>query len=565
MGRLGEDAARLEVVQISKFISNFIKGSFGPNGLWNIVVDKNGVIHWTKSGATTLNKIAPKPDKLEKPDDSDLGRSPSASHPIGQMIADVVEDIVETAGDGSKTAIILIGELLRKWEKLPLHPAIFIEGCISAMKRCLEIIDEVSVPLSPKELKQLRAVVRTFFKNGTRFEDEFLADIVLKATYRAIKKVNNRYTFNSEDIDVRSEVGGTFFDTKLVDGIAFFKEILNPDMPNHVKNAKVAVIAGELRPKFKHGEAKLRTRAHDHKIILKDPKHIQSFHEEEKRFLCDAIDKLANLGVKVTIIEKGVDPVAEELFTQREILVIRRFHPKDLERIAKVVNATAVPEIEFLTSKDLGYADLVEERKIEDHPWIFIRRAKSDVTTILVRGPVEGMVEEAKRMILNSLRVVEKLSSEAKVVAGGGALEVEMANKLRIWAGNIGDRKKFAIEGFAEVLETIPMLLAESCGLDPIDSITELRMRHHKGETWTGIDVFEKKITNMLQAEVYETALIKKQIIRSACEAVVNILRIDDFIAAKRTVGDMYWKKRQEKFTEPGRVKKIHREYGIDV
>jgi chaperonin GroEL (HSP60 family) len=564
--KIGEEETRREIVDVSTYISDFISRNFGPKGLWNLISDKHGVLHWTKNGSTTLNKLEPKQHKLEKPDENEVEEPSSMRHPIAQTIADMAKNLVDSCGDGSKTAIILMGEILKKSEKLPIHPTIFIDGCKAAMEECLRTISEVSIPIH-LESQSLRDIIKTFFQCGFESYNKILTNIVIRGVRGATRKINGEYAFNVEDIDVRKEAGNDISETQLVDGVALFKEIPNPHMPKRVTNAKVALIAGELNSIFNGvGETRLRTRHYDHKMVLEDPSQIKVAREEEMKLFQEAVEKLVSLNVKVIIIEKGLHPIAEGLLANNKILAVRRFHPDDLARIAKTTGAKPVSEVGFLTSEDLGYADLVEERIINNRPWIFIRRYNSPLKTILVRGPVEeGLIDEVERTIENSLRLVKTLFIKPKVVAGGGALEAEMAVRLRKRSRLVKGAKQLVVELFAEALETIPMLLAESCGLDPIYVVTELRMRHRKGETYAGVDVFRKKVTDMLKAKIYEPSLVKEEIIRSSYETIVALLRINDFIASKILKGDAYYKKRIEEATKPEKVKKIHREYDIDV
>jgi len=566
--RIGEEETRREIIDVSTYTSDFISRNLGPKGLWNLISDKHGVINWTKNGSTTFNKIEPKPDKLEKPDDKEVETSPPMVHPMTQTIANMAKNLVDSCGDGSKTAIVLVGETLKESGKLPIHPTMFIDGCTDATEDCLRTISEVSIPIR-LESRSLRNVIKTFFQCGFESYKEILTDVVVGAVHRAARKIDGKYTFNTEDVDVRKEAGNNISDTQLVDGVALFKEIPNPHMPKRVAKARVAVIAGELNSKFSGvGETKLRTRHYDHRIILGDPNQINTIRKEETKLLREAVERLVSLDVNVVIIEKGLDPIAEGLLADSKILAIRRFHQNDLERIAKATGAKPVSEVGFLTSEDLGYADLVEERIMNNRPWIFIHRHDSSVTTILVRGSVgegKGLIDEVERMIVNSLRLVKTLFLKPMIVAGGGALEAEMASRLRKRAIAISGPQQLVVEGFAEALEAIPGLLAESCGLDPIDTIAELRMRHHNGEIWAGVDVIQRKIIDTLEAKVHEPSVVKEEVIRSSYETSAALLRINDFVAAKRVKGDAYYKKRQEEATKPEKLKKVHREYGIDV
>ena len=566
--KIGEKGTEREIVEISRLTSNLVRDALGPVGLWSMIIDEHGLINWVKSGGIILSKIAPKRGKLEEPmqaASSDKSKS-KMMHPIAMTMGDAAKNVTEAVGDGSKRVIILAGEIMRKEVESRIHKAIFINGCINAMKKCLETIRKISIPFSMDSPNSLRRIIRTFL--NTRFElieSTTLTGIVFEAVRKTMRKSDSgEYRFNSDEICERRESGGTILDTRLIDGVALFKEIPNFNMPRRVENAKVALISGGVNLRFSKQDAKLRTRYYEHKIIFESPEDIQTFRNERTKISIALVDKLASLGVGAIIIEKGLNPEIEELLTNKGILAIRRVHMKDLEKIARMIGANVVSDIEFLSPKDLGYAKLIEEGKIGDHPWIFIKGCECNTVTILIRGIANAMIDESKNSIHDCLNMIERLFLEPRILPGGGASEAEMANRLRKEAGHISGREQLVIRGVAEVLETIPVILAESCGLDPIDSIVELRARHSKGETYAGIDVFKRKVTNVLKAGIYEPALVYDQIIKSSFEIAVHLLRIDDFIASKVRYGNEYWKRRIEEFTEPKREKQIIREYGID-
>ena len=542
---IGEKQTLREILQISELTSDFVKDSLGPAGLWNIIVDEAGHIHWVKTGSVTLDRIAPKRDKLEQP---------RQVHPIAEIMANMAKNVTKTAGDGSKTAVILTREILRIKLKSKINSAIFINGCITALNKCIDIMREISIPVSVNELN-IKRIVKTLFNTiFDHVESNVLTDIVAHAVGNKVIKKGNEYLLDSDSINIKREIGGSIFDTRLIDGVALFVEIPNLNMPKKVEDVKIAFLSTSLSSGFCYKDMKLKTRYYDHRIVLEKPHDIKNLYEEKTKTSAEIVNKLCSLKVGVLVIEKGLESEIEGMLAKKGILAIRRVHIKDLEKVAKLTGANLVPDVQVLSREDLGVAKIIEEKKIGGHSWILIKgRESHKVDTILIRGFADVILDEVENAVYNSFKVIDEFILRPRILLGGGATEVEMAIKLRNYARQTTGREQIVIKELAEALETIPIILASSCGLDPINSLTNLRRLHNVGKTSLGIDARERKITDMLTLGIYVPLLIYEQVIRSAFETAIRLLKINDFIVAKVCQGNEYWEKRREEFTRPER------------
>ncbi|MEM2474047.1 MAG: thermosome subunit beta, partial [Candidatus Bathyarchaeia archaeon] len=321
--------------------------------------------------------------------------------------------------------------------------------------------------------------------------------------------------------------GESLIDTKLVRGIVLDKEVVHPGMPKRVENAKIALLNCPLE---------IEKTEMDAKINIETPEQMDAFLKEEERMLQEMVEKIAKAGANVVICQKGIDDMAQHFLAKKGILAVRRAKESDMEKLAKATGGKIITNLDDLTPNDLGFAKLVEERKVADDKMTFVEGCKNPKSvTILVRGGAERIVNEAERAIHDALCVVRDVVRDPRIVAGGGAPEAEVARRLRQYAEKLAGKEQLAVLAFAEALESIPMTLAENAGLDPIDIITELRAKHDKGEKWAGIDVFSGKVADMSKFDIYEPLAVKMQVIKSASEAATMILRIDDVIAASKT------------------------------
>jgi chaperonin GroEL (HSP60 family) len=248
------------------------------------------------------------------------------------------------------------------------------------------------------------------------------------------------------------------------------------------------------------------------------------------------VDKIKLSGSNVVLCQKGIDDIAQHYLAKAGILAVRRVKESDMFKLSKATGARIVNNLDDLTEKDLGSAELVEERKVETDKWVFIEGCKNPKSvTILIRGGSQRVVDEADRSVHDALMVTKDVLERPAIVVGGGAPESYVAGKIREWANTLSGREQLAAEKFAESLEVIPLTLAENAGMDPIDTITELRARQGKGSKSAGIDAKAAKVTDVSKSDIVEPLSVKEQVIKSATEAASMILRIDDVIASSKS------------------------------
>jgi len=500
-------------ITAAKVVAESIKSAFGPKGMDKLLVDNFGDITVTSDGRTILDEM-------------------DIQHPAAKMLVEVAKTQDNEAGDGTTSAVIVAGELLGRAEALidkNLHPTVIIDGYRQASEKALEVLEKIALPfdfLKSAEFLKKTAVTSMASKLVAEYK-EYLSDIVVKALLEVMEKQSDgSYRVDVDDVKVEKKTGESLGDTKLVNGIVVDKEIVHSGMPKRVENAKIALIDASLendKPEF------------DSKINIEDPVNIAAFLKQEEDMLCDMVEKISATGANVVICQKGIDDMVQHFLAKKGISAIRRAKKSDMEKLARAIGGKIISNLSDLSSKDLGSVALVEERKIGDDKMTFIEGCKNPkAITILIRGGTERLNNEAERSMHDALCVIRDLIQEPKVIAGGSAIEMELAISLKKHAQTVSGREQLAIMAFAEALESIAITLSENAGLDPIDILSELRSRHEKGETWTGIDVNSGIVQDMTKVGVYEPIVVKRQIIKSAYEAAALILKIDDVIASSK-------------------------------
>jgi chaperonin GroEL (HSP60 family) len=356
-----------------------------------------------------------------------------------------------------------------------------------------------------------------------------IAQVVVNSILQVSEKTDSHYKVDIDDIKVEKKAGGSLRDTKLIKGIVLDKEVVHGGMPKRVEKAKIALINSALE---------IEKTEFDAKINISSPDQMKMFLDEENKMLKDMVDKIITAGANVVVCQKGIDDIAQHYLAKANILTIRRVKESDMTKLARATEARVVNNLDDLTGKDLGAADLVEERKVETDKWVFVEGCKHPKSvTILIRGGSQRVVDEAERSIHDALMVTKDVLEKPAIVAGGGAPEVHVAGKLSEWASTLSGREQLAAQKFAEALESIPLTLAENAGMDPIDTMTDLRSKQSKGSKWTGVDVRNTKIADMSKLDILEPLSVKEQIIKSATEVASMILRIDDVIASGKSAG----------------------------
>jgi thermosome len=506
---IGRDAQRMNIMA-ARVISEAVRSTLGPRGMDKMLVDSLGDVVITNDGVTILKEI-------------------DVEHPAAKMVIEIAKAQDNEVGDGTTTAVVLTGELLKRAEELldqDIHPTVIANGYRMASSKALEILNEIAIPISKDDDDLLRRIAATAMTGkGAEVALDKLADIAVRAVKMIAEEVNGEIKVNTDYIKIEKRQGGSIEETELIDGIVLDKEVVHPGMPKRIKDAKILLLDSALEVKETEVDAKIR---------ITDPEMLQKFVEQEEKMLKDMVDKIAGVGANVVFCQKGIDDLAQYYMAKAGILAVRRVKKSDMEKLSKATGAKILTDLREVSSEDLGEAMLVEERKVGDEKMVFVTGCKNPkAVTILVRGGTEHVVEEFARGIEDAVRVVACALEDGKVVAGAGAPEIEASLRLREWAPSLGGREQLAVEAFATALEIIPKTLAENAGIDPIDVLVELKSAHEKGQKYAGVNVDTGKVIDMKEAGVIEPLRIKTHAIESATEAAVMVLRVDDVIAAK--------------------------------
>ncbi|MGC8992959.1 MAG: thermosome subunit beta [Thermoplasmata archaeon] len=507
----GKDAMRNNI-QAAIAISDAVRSTLGPRGMDKMLVDSLGDVVITNDGVTIMKEI-------------------DVEHPAAKMMVEVAKAQDTEVGDGTTTAVIIAGELLKQAQTLldqNVHPTVITTGYRMASEKAKEILNEVATKIDINDDKTLIKIAETALgSKSASMSKDLLAKISVDAVKRIVENIDGKIVADLNNIQIVKKQGGSIDDTKIIDGIIVDKEKAHPDMPQIVNNAKIALLNVALeikKPEF------------DANIQIRDPSMIHSFLEEEQKMIKEMVEKIAKTGANVVFSQKGIDDTAQHFLAKKGIYAARRVKKSDMEKLEKATGAKIVMNLDDLTPNDLGFAEKVEEVKIGDDHLTFVTGCKNPkAVSILVRGGTEHVVDEIERSLQDSLHVVAKALEDGKIVTGAGAAATEIAIRLRDYASSVGGREQLAIEKFADAIEIIPRTLAENAGLDPIDMIIQLRKAHKEGHKNYGINVFEGKIEDMFSKGVIEPIRVGQQAIDSATEASVMILRIDDVIASKGT------------------------------
>jgi len=465
-------------------------------------------------------------------------------HPAAKMMVEISKAQDDEVGDGTTTAVVLAGELLKQAEELLLqdiHPTIIMEGYKKSMEKAMEILDEIAEKVDPLDKEMLRRVGKTTLASKALVIAalEKLIDIAIEAMLQVAETKDGKMVADVDDVKIEKKEGGTLSDTALVYGVVLDKEVVHPGMPKRVEKAKIALLNCPLEIEKTEISAK---------INITTPQQMRAFLDQETEILRKMVDKIRSVGANVVFCQKGIDDVAQHFLAKYGILAARRIKESDMAKLAKATKAKIVTSIDDITEEDLGYAELVEERRVGEDKMIFVEGCKNPKSvSILIRGGSKHIMDEAERSFHDILCVTRNILQEPRVVAGGGAVEIEIAQRIRKWAKTLRGKEQLAALRFADAVEAIPVTLAENAGLDPVDILVELKARHDKGEKWAGVDVIQGKVTNVWELGVIEPLIVKKQIIKSATEAAIMILRIDDVIAAAPPSAEKEKEKKEEK------------------
>jgi thermosome len=507
----GRDALRNNI-EAAKVVAEIVRTSLGPRGMDKMLVDSLGDVTITNDGATMLKQM-------------------DVQHPAAKLLVEIAKATDAEVGDGTTTSVVLAGALLTKAQELidnDVHPTVVVDGYRKASEKAVEILENIAIKVNPTDREWLRKVALTAMASKVVAQDaDYLSNLVLDAILQVAEKRDGGYKVDIDSAKVEKKPGGSITDTVFVKGIVIDKEVVHGGMPKKVENAKIALINAPLEIEKPEISAEIR---------ISDPTKMKAFLDEEARILHEMVQKVKAAGANVVFCQKGIDDLAQHYLAKEGILAVRRVKESDMTRLAKATGGRIVTNIDELTSNDLGYAGLVEERKIEEDKWVFVEGCKDPkAVTILVRGGSQRIVDEAERSIHDALMVVKDVVENPAVVGGGGAPEAETAYQLRNWAKTLSGREQLAVQAFADALEEVPLTLAENAGMNPLDAKTELSKAHGEGRKWAGVDPFESKVVDMDAKNVYEPLSVKLQVVKASTEAASMVLRIDDIIAAKGT------------------------------
>src|SRR3989338_5548059 len=501
---IGRDAQRTNIMA-AKMVAETVRTTLGPKGMDKMIVDSLGDVTITNDGVTILEEM-------------------NIEHPSAKMLVEVAKTQEAEIGDGTTTAVVLAGELLKNAEELldqDVHPAVIARGYRLAESKAQEILKEMAEKITPDNEDVLIKIAQTAMTGkGAEYSKDTLATLAVKA----VKMVEENSHVDKDNIKIEKRTGGSIEDSELIKGIVIDKERLSSSMPRTIKNAKIALIDREIEIKKTEVDAR---------IEIKTPDQMQAFLDQEENMLRDMVNRITATGANVVLCQKGVDDVAIHFLAKQGVYAVRRVSESDMKKIAKATGAKIVNNLKDLSKDDLGFAGAVEERKVGDEEFTYKMGWKNPkAVTLLIRGGTEHVTNEIERAVTDAVGDVAAALKDGMVVAGAGAPETELAMQLRKYADTLSGREQLAVQSFADAMEVIPRTLVENAGLDPIDTMTDLKAAHSKKQKWAGIDVFSGKVMDAWKKGVIEPLKIKTQAVSSASEVAVMILRIDDVIAS---------------------------------
>jgi thermosome len=507
----GREAQRNNIMA-ARVIGEVLRTTLGPRGMDKMLIDSLGDITITNDGAAILNEI-------------------EVEHPAAKMMVEIAKTQDDMVGDGTTTAVVLAGELLKKAEELldqNIHPTIIVSGYRKAAQKAMETINKIAIEVDIDDRATLKKVaVTSMASKAVGPAKEHLAEIAIDAVRRVAEQRGDKWVADIDNIQVTKKTGKSLFESQLIQGLVIDKEVVHTGMPKKVERAKIALLDSALEIEKTEISAEIR---------IRDPNQMKAFLDQENKMLQEMVEKIKASGANVVFCQKGIDDMAQHFLAKEGILAARRVKQSDMEKLARATGGRIVSNLADLRGQDLGVAGLAEERKLGEDKMIFVEKCKDPRSVaIIIRAGLERMVDEAERAMTDALSVVSDVIETNKIVAGGGAVEVEVAKELRNYATEVGGREQLAIESFADAIEIIPKTLAENAGLEAIDILVALRAAHGKPDgQYKGVNLFTGKVENMQDKGVVEPVIVKEQAIKSATESATMIIRIDDVIASTK-------------------------------
>jgi thermosome len=519
----GMDALKNNI-QAAKIVATMLKSVLGPRGMDKMLVSGTGDVTITNDGATILKEM-------------------DVQHPAAKMMVEVAKAVDDEVGDGTTSSVIIAGALLEKAEDLikqGIHPTVIVDGYRKAMRQAIGILNKIAEDVNIDDHSVLANIAKTSMESKiVSVDSDVLADLAVRAIFAVaekpapVEKSGDKHQYLVVDLDnvkVQKKPGGAMRDSTLVEGIIIDKEVAHSGMAKRLHDTKILLLNSSLE---------IEKTEFDAKISIDRPDQMTMFLEEESKMLRAMTDKIVSVGANVMFCQKGIDDIALDYLAQAGISAVKRVKESDLTALAKATGARAVTNLDDLSPKDLGYAQNVEERRVENDKWVFVEKCKNPkAVSILIRGGSERVVDEAERSMHDALMVVKDVVQKPAIVAGGGSPEAFVSQKLRAWAAGVSGREHYAVLAFADAIESIPVTLAENGGMDVIDTLTGIRsMQTSTNNPWIGVDVKELKVADMRKKNIIEPLVVKEQILKSATETTAMLLRIDDILAAASSSG----------------------------
>tara|TARA_B100000900_G_scaffold416179_1_gene449759 strand:+ start:6289 stop:7911 length:1623 start_codon:yes stop_codon:yes gene_type:complete len=496
-------------IAAAKAVADAVRSTLGPKGMDKMLVDSMGDVVITNDGATILKEM-------------------DIEHPAAKMIIEVAKTQEQHCFDGTTTAVVLSGELLKRSEDLieqNVHPTVICEGFRLAAEKAVGLLDSHGIETKNDDSVLMEVAKTALTGKSAGAVKSFMADICVRSVNAVGVVDGSQRLVDLSDIKVEKRQGGSIKDSSLIDGIILDKERVHAGMPRSIKDAKIALVNSAIEVKKTEVDAKIQ---------ITDPNQLSMFLEEEENYIKGLVEKIQNSGANVLICQKGIDELAQHYMAKSGIFAIRRAKKSDMEALSKATSGNIVTNLDDLSKADLGHAERVEEKKIGESEMTFITgcpEAKS--VSVLLRGGTEHVVDEIRRAFDDAVGVVSVAWEDGAVLTGGGSVLAALSRDLRTYAETVGGREQMAIEAFASALEIVPRTLAENAGLDPVTTLIELRKAHADGQSHAGINVYEGGVVDMKEANVVEPMRVVEQAIQSATETAIMILRIDDVISSK--------------------------------
>ena len=502
-------SAQSNNIAAAKAVADSVRSTLGPKGMDKMLVDSMGDVVITNDGATILKEM-------------------DIEHPAAKMIIEVAKTQEQHCYDGTTSAVVLSGELLKRSEDLieqNVHPTVICEGFRLAAEKAISLLERHGISTEGNDEVLLEVAKTSLTGKSAGAVKAFMADICVRAVNAVGVIDEGERIVDLSDIKVEKRQGGSIKDSSLIDGILLDKERVHAGMPRSINDAKIALVNSAIEVKKTEVDAKIQ---------ITDPNQLASFLAEEENYIRGLVEKITASGANVLVCQKGIDELAQHYLSKAGVFAIRRAKKSDMEALSKATGGRIITNMEDLTGEDLGQAARVEERKIGESDMTFITgcpEAKS--VSVLLRGGTEHVVDEIRRAFDDAVGVVSVAWEDGAVLTGGGSVLAALSRDLRTYAETIGGREQMAIEAFASALEIIPRTLAENAGLDPVTTIIALRKAHADGDSHAGINVYEGGVVDMQAANVLEPVRVVEQAIQSATETAIMILRIDDVISSK--------------------------------